>query len=282
VTHEIIADHDRASEASPRQVLPILVGYLVLLASAELAVTFVNPLLVFPFHGGLILMAAAHLSILERRASAGRERLSPLAPMLVVFVVAPLIRLISLMLPLAQIAPPYRYAFAGAAMTVAAVVAARSAGYGLRAVGLVFRRWRWQVAVVVVSIALGILEYKILRPDPLGELPWAGGLVPALSVAVFTGFPEELIFRGILQTAARPLLVRWTVLYASAVFAVLHIGYQSLIDLAFVFGVGVIYGYVFERTRSIIGVSIGHGVANAILFFVAPNVAGLAGAGLLP
>jgi uncharacterized protein len=123
---------------------------------------------------------------------------------------------------------------------------------------------------VVASVGLGLVEYLILRPEPLGGLPWETGLLPALSLAFFTGFPEELIFRGIMQTAARPLLGRWNWPYVAAVFAALHIGYQSLIDVAFVFAVGLLYGWVFERTRSIIGVSIGHGVANGILFFVAP------------
>jgi hypothetical protein len=53
---------------------------------------------------------------------------------------------------------------------------------------------------------------------------------------------------------------------------VLHIGYESATDLAFVFAVGLIYGWIFERSRSIVGVSIGHGLANVVLFFIAPNL----------
>ncbi|MGQ0609413.1 MAG: hypothetical protein ACT4OQ_13265, partial [Chloroflexota bacterium] len=37
------------------------------------------------------------------------------------------------------------------------------------------------------------------------------------------------------------------------------------------------FGWVFERTRSIIGVSISHGLANVILFFVAPHLISLEG-----
>jgi membrane protease YdiL (CAAX protease family) len=143
----------------------------------------------------------------------------------------------------------------------------------MRDVGLVWRKWRMQVAVIAVSMGLGFIEYAILQPAPLGPLPWvAGGVLPAIVVGIATGFPEELIFRGVLQTATRPILGRLNWVYASLVFAVLHIGYMSPIDLVFVFGVGLLYGWVFERSRSIIGISIAHGQANVVLFFIAPNL----------
>ncbi len=111
----------------------------------------------------------------------------------------------------------------------------------------------------------------------MGPFPWvAAGVIPAVVVGIATGAPEELIFRGVLQTATRPILGRLNWIYVSLVFAVLHIGYQSALDLAFVFGVGLLYGWVFERSRSIVGVSIGHGLANVILFFVAPNLPAIA------
>ena len=122
-------------------------------------------------------------------------------------------------------------------------------------------------------MGLGFVEYAILQPAPLGPLPWvAGGVLPAVVVGIATGFPEELIFRGVLQTATRPILGRLNWVYASLVFAAFHIGYQSAIDLAFVFGVGLLYGWVFERSRSILGISIAHGQANVVLFFIAPNL----------
>jgi membrane protease YdiL (CAAX protease family) len=261
-------------EARRPGVVLVLLGYLALLAVGELAVTFVNPLFVFPFHGGLILLAGTHLAILERRPA--DERPSPaLVGLLLAFIVAPLIRIISLTLPLAQIEAPYRYLFAGVPMTIGALLVARATGLRWRDVGIVWRATGWQIAVVVASLALGFVEYAILRPEPLGPLPWtAAGFLPALSVGLFTGFPEELIFRGIMQTAARPVLGRWNWVYVSAIFAVLHIGYKSFIDFVFVFAVGLFYGWVFERTRSIIGVSVGHGLANVVLFFVAPSVIG--------
>jgi membrane protease YdiL (CAAX protease family) len=246
--------------------------YVLMLTVAEIAVTTASPILVFPLHGGLILLTLGYVVLLAGRLmpDAGRTRLASAA---VALMVAPLIRIIGLTLPLAALEPVYRYVAAGVPMAIAAVLAARAAGLEARQIGLVFRGGRWQLWAVAASIALGFVEFIVLRPQPLGPLPWtAQGLLPALATGIFTGFPEELIFRGLMQTALRPILGRWNWVYVSGVFAVLHLGYSSYLDVVFVFGVGLFYGWIFERTRSIIGVSVGHGVANIVLFFVAPNL----------
>lgn len=250
----------------------VLCAYSVALTAAELSVTFISPLSVFPMHGGIIIVASAHLAGLEWRWVPGTPR-QRLAPFLQVLIGIALIRIISLTLPLAEIEPAYRYVLAGIPMALGGFLVARAAGCTLREIGLVWRMWPIQVAVIAISMAIGLLEYAVLRPAPLGPLPWtAGGVLPAVMVGLSTGFPEELIFRGLLQTTTRPILGAWNWVYASAVFAVMHIGYNSPLDLAVVFGVGLLYGWVFERSRSIVGISIGHGQANVILFFVAPNL----------
>jgi CAAX protease family protein len=242
---------------------------------AELAVTFGNPLLVFPLHGGIVIAAAVHVGLLER-GHEGPRRLHRLTPFVLAFLLAALIRIISLTLPLNAIQPAYRFVFAGVPMAIGAVLVARASRISATEVGLAWRLPALQLAAVLVSIGLGFVEFAILRPAAMGPFPWTlGGVLPALAVGIWTGFPEELIFRGVLQTATRPILNRYNWIYVSAVFAVLHIGYQSLLDLLFVFGVGLLYGWIFERSRSIVGVSIGHGLANVILFFVAPNLPGL-------
>ena len=47
----------------------------------------------------------------------------------------------------------------------------------------------------------------------------------------------------------------------------------KLLDVVFVFGVALFFGYVVERTDSILGVSLSHGLTNIVLFLVAPFVA---------
>lgn len=247
----------------------LLAGYLIALVAGEAAVVFVNPVLVFAIHGSIV--AAILLAIAFGVTRSVADHVDPLAGALLV---PPLIRLISLTLPLAQLEPIWRYAVAGVPMLAAALLVARAAGLSRVNIGLQWRASLWQLVVIVGSVGLGTVEFAILRPAPLGPLPWfVAGVAPALILGLSTGLPEELIFRGLVQTALRPILGWFTVVYAAAVFAALHVGYRSLTDLAFVFAVGLIYGVAFERSRSIVGVAIGHGVANVVLFFVAPNLA---------
>lgn len=274
VTPAVAIDRWSLEEVHGRPfVVGALLAYLAALATAELAVVYISPVLVFPLHGGLVVVAMLHLGLRARQHRDGTARDPALGPALLALMLGPLIRIISLTLPLGQIEPAYRYVAAGVPMLVGAVAALWLSGMRPADVGLRLTRPGLQVWVALAALPLGLVEYLILRPQPLGALPWeAAGLLPALAVGLSTGFPEELIFRGLLQTAVRPILGAWNWVYVSVVFAVLHIGYQSPVDLVFVLLVGSLYGLVFERTRSIVGVSISHGLANAILFFVAPNL----------
>ena len=88
---------------------------------------------------------------------------------------------------------------------------------------------------------------------------------------ICTGFAEELIFRGMMQKAATEQLgAVGGILYVAALFAVLHMGYQSIADVIFVFAAALFFGLVTSYTGSIIGVSIAHGLTNITLYLAMP------------
>jgi LysM repeat protein len=94
--------------------------------------------------------------------------------------------------------------------------------------------------------------------------------LPALILLIGTGFNEELVFRGVMQSAASDALGKWAILYVTVVFAVLHLGYKSVVDVAFVFAVGLFFGWVVAKTRSLLGVTLSHGITNIALYLVVP------------
>ena len=61
---------------------------------------------------------------------------------------------------------------------------------------------------------------------------------------------------------------------AAAFFAVMHIGYASILDVLFVFAVGLLFAWFVDRTNSIFGVTIAHGLTNIGLFLVWPLLLG--------
>ncbi len=93
---------------------------------------------------------------------------------------------------------------------------------------------------------------------------------------ISTGLGEEILFRGIIQKNAMNVFgVASGLLYTALLFTTLHIGWNSLYDLIFVFLVGVFYGMAFYKTKSILGVTLSHGISNAFLFLVIPFYAPL-------
>ena len=91
-----------------------------------------------------------------------------------------------------------------------------------------------------------------MRPEPLIQTFSFGAIiVPALILLFFTGLLEEIIFRGLLQGTSRFVVGKYSIWYVSALFAVMHLGYKSVLDIAFVFAVAMLFGYIAARTGTI-------------------------------
>jgi membrane protease YdiL (CAAX protease family) len=255
---------DRSSTPPPA-VLALLALYLAGLALAESVTAFLHPQAGLAIHGALLVLLLLHAAL---RASGGMQKL------LYCLALAPLIRLLSLSMPLALFQPVYWYAIIGLPLFLAALLAQRLTGYTPAEVGLSPGRLLPLQALAGLSgLGLGYLEYRILHPAPLAPAFNLGSVwLPALILLLFTGFLEELIFRGLLQRASQALLGSLGPLYVSLAFAVLHIGYRSLADFAFVFAAGLLFSQVAGRTRSIWGVTLAHGLTNIALFLIFPFI----------
>lgn len=237
--------------------------YLAGITLAELCTTFLDPNL------GLILHAILLVALLVHAALTWE---SPLHRLLLPLTLAPLIRLLSLTLPLKAFPVLYYWYFIvsvplfAAAFSVVRLLKLRAADLGLS-----LRYPLAQALVIFTGVIFGYAEYQIIRPTPLiGSLTLAEFWLPALILMVSTGFAEEFIFRGIMQKTAAEVIGKWAVVYTSALFAVLHIGYKSALDVLFVFVVALIFGWFRERTGSILGITLAHGWTNIFLFLLMP------------
>ena len=116
------------------------------------------------------------------------------------------------------------------------------------------------------------MEYLILQPKPLiATFNPVTLLTAAIILTISTGLAEELLFRGIIQKNAEN--VYGTIIglfYTAMLFTALHIGWNSFYDLIFVFSVAMFYGYAFQKTRSIVGITLSHGLSNTFLFLIVP------------
>ncbi len=195
---------------------------------------------------------------------------------LAVMALAPLIRILSLSTPptpfsIIQWLLVITFPLLAAGVTMAYVMDLRSRDVYLslgRPGNLVL-----QVPVALSGLGLGAIEFLILLPPE----PWIPALtlrelVPAaIIIGLASGLAEELIFRGLILPKSETILGRLPgLLFVSLLFAAMHIGFRSVYDLFFVFGVGFYFGYVVQRTSSLYGVIFAHGLANVILYLVLP------------
>lgn len=251
--------------APAARALWIAAGYLVWLTAAELGSTLGDQRV------GLVLHALLLLTLLYHAA---RDLDNPLHQLLLTLAFAPLIRMISFSLPLATFPQMSWYFIVSLPLFAAAYLVSRLLGYGRRELGLRVGSWPTQLLVALTGITFGYVEYRILAPEPLAvAFSWQALWLPALILLVSTGFLEELIFRGLMQQAGQAALGRAGIVYVSLVFAILHVGYKSVVDVIFVFVVALFFGWIVAKTRSLLGVTLAHGLTNIMLFLVMPYLA---------
>ncbi len=124
----------------------------------------------------------------------------------------------------------------------------------------------------VFALPTGIIEYLILRPlpaFPIFDLKYL--LRDTLYMILFVGLAEEMLFRGILFNDLKRIFNWKTALIAQGIlFGIMHMTWRSTPEIMFTIFAGVILGYLYYRTKSIIGPIVMHGVNNVILVSIMP------------
>ncbi len=186
----------------------------------------------------------------------------------------PLVRIMSIALPLGQLSLVFRFPIIYTPLLAAAIVVMLVTGLKPAQVGLTLRYWPLQIIGGIISgAALGLVEYLIIGTSPLiNTFSLQSIWLPALVLIITTGMIEELIFRGILQKLSEKAMGRQGIIFVSLIFAVLHLGFYSWGDVVFVFFVALFFAAMVKRTGSLLGAILSHGTANVVLFLIAPFI----------
>jgi membrane protease YdiL (CAAX protease family) len=237
--------------------------YLLAVTAAEVITVAIKPMWGIVFHI-LILVA-----LLLHAALVGKDTLQKF---LLSLALVPLIRIISLSLPLANIPQVWWYPIVYAPLLVAALEVARLSGYRREQVGLTFKRVGIQLAIALTGLLFGMVEYFILREEAeaSGRVLQETWLLTAFFLLVCTGFVEELMFRGVMQRSAEGMFGWWGIIYVSFLFGIFHLIHNSWMDVVLVFGIALFFGWVVKKTGSLLGVTLSHGIANIVLYLVIP------------
>jgi CAAX protease family protein len=273
------------ADVGPAFLGPRAILYLVALILAEIVTVLVDTrwgvighavILVFLItQSGINVFPVGHISPSRPRSI---ERLR--ANFLVCLALVPLIRIVSLSMPLTRFPEWSWYGVIAVPLLAATWAAARACGYTRQEVGL--SQGRTPAALLITAavgasgVVLGYIEFRILSPESLVTdlSPVQVGVV-SLTLLVGTGLTEELIFRGVLLVAGSELFGSMTgIVYSAATFSLLHIGHRSALNVGYVFVVGVVFGVIARSTRSVIGVTIAHGLTNTCLLVLFPHLLG--------
>lgn len=134
-------------------------------------------------------------------------------------------------------------------------------------------RLSYQVLVGIgVGLILGLVEYFILRPEPIQVGPnlVSNVLYLVVSMTVFVGLTEELFFRGLLQSYMVELIPKWQAVHlTSLIFGLFHIGWLNPLEVVFAYSAGAVFGYLLLKMGGLTAPVVAHGFGNIVLYLIA-------------
>jgi uncharacterized protein len=238
--------------------------YLVAFGGAEYISHFVSSL------GGIIFYVSILFSliILATFSENQYQRNARLALGLV-----PLIRIMSLALPvMLELSRYIWYIVVSIPMLTGIITIMRVLKYGPGNVGLELSDPIIQFLIACGGFFLGVIGFYFLKPSAWVVTANIQNIfIPSLVLIIFTGFIEELAFRGVIQRAFDEIGPYWWI-YVSIVYPVLQIGQGSIANCIFSFVMSFYFGYMVKYTKSIIGVVVAHGLINVGLYLVFPHL----------
>jgi membrane protease YdiL (CAAX protease family) len=206
----------------------------------------------------LLLVVLANLSFFTRARSQRNVFLT--------FMLLPLLRLLSLAMPIPLVAPIFQYLLTGIPLLIATLLVVRHNGLHAFRMNLTPTEWFYQLVIGASGIPMGFIAFLILTPPPSlvdkTNLFWIFMLWVVFTL--FGAVMEEIIFRGLIQRALFKSLgvssiFLTSLLYASMFLGTLSPGYVIFYGLA-----GLLFSIWVKISDSLVGVIFAHSLMNIV------------------
>ena len=241
----------------------VLIEYLAGFGLSELMLNF------SPVSGGLLycvwlVVLLCHYSWYATDA--------PYRRVLAALLLVPLLRILSLTMPLAELPILSWYIFIGVPLLIAVIPLARLLELSPAELGLEMGQWPLQMIFPMLGIPLAMAAFWILPADPVvASTDWGTIGISALVLLIFTGFTQEIVFRGVIQSVMRECFGPIAAIgYATILFTLMYIGVGSLEYLGFIALLGLLLGWWRDYTGTIWGGVLAHGLMNSWVLVILP------------
>lgn len=133
--------------------------------------------------------------------------------------------------------------------------------------------WKIIIGVLIVSVA-GVAGNYLIQVSGLEDIftfyqkienltfSYQNPIILILTTVIIGPIAEELTFRGLVQRRARVWLKPGTaIVVSSLIFGLAH---MNMIQLIYAFGIGLLLGYLYEKSGNLIAPILAHMAANVV------------------
>jgi membrane protease YdiL (CAAX protease family) len=234
--------------------LRVVFGYSSIIVLAELSSSFVGAVPGALVDAALVPLLLAHFVL---RPDAPHRRMFPALALIA------LLRTLSIAAVVPRLPEYMWYAAVGVPVLAGAFLAWRLTEEPKERLGVGIGRLEFDVVLAIMGFPAGLLGYFLLRPAALlVDLDLASVLAAMAVLAVFGGFLEEFVYRGILQTVAIDAFgsQRTGILFTATLGACMYWGSGSLPFMIAIWLLGLGYGVALVRGASLWGIAASHTV----------------------
>ena len=195
-------------------------------------------------------------------------------PLYLALTLIPMIRVISVSIPLAGIPTIFGFVLVSLPSFIAGVMVARMIGLTYTELGFTFDKLYLQFLISLLGLPLGFIGSLIIKPGFIDVAVTSKEiLLWVIAFTVCISLLEEFIFRSILFNAALKVIGgQHAIYFVSLLYAALNISGKSLLNVIYTFLISILFCRLFVMQKSILGLSLAHGLINIVIYVISPLV----------
>ena len=247
-----------------------ILAYVFAIAAIELQTVWLQPKTGTLYHGMLVLIILHHY--LLAREDPDRRKLLLLAAI-------PLLRMISMAMPVGLIPPLYRYPMVGIPLLASVGIILRETKIPWSQIGLQWPRIRkseqvWEnILIAMTGIPLGLMGYYFADPIPLvTDFGWGEVTASIMVVILYVAILEEMVFRGMLLTTLQNTFGQIGILIASILYTLMFASYHSIEGIILMGFSSLLYSWHVLESRSILAATVSHTLMIVGMLIIWPIV----------